>query len=161
MTDNVELNDGTPALLNNGSTILLNMPGLHLIGHHPTQAFFRARPEQLIPVKFTFTLLAGIILRTVETFRISSTMLRESRIAYKIKSLLIKESRSEYGLLAHLTRFVSGQFGLLSPIIENHQVIQDRKRQELDVKRKILKKSEKKITQNALLKLLESIEDDE
>ena len=98
--DCIALNDGTSVfLLNDGtSCILLNtqieeaVPGFTISGQHAGIALF-GRPEQLIPVEFTFKLISCLITKTGIKICVRSTIIRTTKISSKLKSALLLESK--------------------------------------------------------------------
>jgi len=106
----VLLNDGTSfVLLNDGSKVILNgepVGGFTLSGTHATQAYFKARPEQLITVEFTFRLISCLITRQGLKICIKAALNVPVKMNVKVKSLLIQTIKESVKLKS----------GLLQPI---------------------------------------------
>jgi len=90
--DCIALNDGSRILLNDGtSCILLNVQtGTDIVGTHAVP-LVGPRPQQLIPVEFSFWLKSCLITKTGMRFCIKSPLLRQIESSIKIKSSLLRE----------------------------------------------------------------------
>jgi len=91
--------------------------GLLLIGTHPTQAFFTGRPQQLIPVEFTFILKAGIIVKFTETFEVKSALLENSLLNIKVKSPILVKTRTDYEVYGYIIEKTRSKFCLKASYI--------------------------------------------
>ncbi len=105
----VLLNDGTSfVLLNDGSSkVILNgavVPaiGLTISGTHATQAFYGARPEQLIPVEFTFRIKSCLITLSGTRVCVKAALRILTKASMRIKSLLIVEVKNSVKIKSSL-----------------------------------------------------------
>jgi len=93
-TSLILLNDGTSCILLNGAPVVV--AGVNIEGTHATQ-LIGPRAGQLIPVKFSFWLTAGIMIKTFEKLRFKSILLIESFSHAKLKSSILVEAK-QYSL---------------------------------------------------------------
>jgi len=96
----VLLNSGSKVLLNDGTSfVLLNdkEPGVHTVGTH-AQPLIGPRPEQLIPVEFSFILKACLITKTLLKICVRSPLLIFTKSNVKVKSALLREVTQHYKL---------------------------------------------------------------
>jgi len=80
-----------------------------LSGTHATQAFFTARPEQLIPIEFTFIIRAGIIAKFKETFTVQSTLLEKSQLKIELKLPILVKTRTNYEVYGYIIEKVRSE----------------------------------------------------
>ena len=166
MADKLLLNDGSSfVLLNDGtSVVLLNGPvavGFTLSGQHATP-LIGARPEQLIPVSFTFMLKAGIIFQLKTKLKVISVILHEIKSHFKLKAPLIVETKSPFKFKSTLLQPISNEesLRLRSTLLKEYQIFL-KTRANKEVKRHQVKEVEKSKLKKALARLLDSLEDDE
>ena len=118
--------------------------------------------EQLIPLEFTFRLLAGIILKIKTKMGVISTILRRAESKYKFKAPLMRESISPYKFKANLLTKVKETFKMRSPLLKYYTISVNKPKNQMYENRKKLEESQKKNLKNALGKLLKGVlEDDE
>lgn len=107
MADCIVQNDGTSLILLNDGTscILLNEQptdvGVKIEGTHPTP-LIGPRPEQLIPVEFTFLLKSCLITITKLRICVRSPLLIFTKSNVKVKAALLTEVIQHYKLKSTL-----------------------------------------------------------
>ncbi len=169
MADSVLLNtsdnsNSQVVLLNTGKHVLLNthIPGLHIINKHATE-LIGPKPEQLIPVEFTFRIIATTIRAIESRLKIQANLTIKTKTErYGFLSVLIKPVRESVKVKGLLVRNIQTKFKLRSPLLKFYTISVNKPKRDVYEKRKQVQESEQKNLKNALSKLLKNVlEDDE